>query len=304
VTILVTGATGFIGGRLARRLVDDGFEVRCLTREPESEAAHELASAGCQLAVADLSRDDGLAEALDDVSLAYFLVHMMGVDDDYPAAERDAASRFARAAKRAGVERVVYLGGLGDRVESSHLASRAEVARVLVQEGPPLTYFRASMVIGPGSESYELLRGIAERLPALPAPDWLANETQPIGAEDVVDYLRAAIDLPDTIGREIQIGGPDVASYLDLVNRMAEALGKSPPRRIPMSERIARPRSVAAGAAAVTPGTPEIARELGLSLEHPTVVTDPAGARLFDIRPRRLDDILAHAVDGAEEGAE
>jgi uncharacterized protein YbjT (DUF2867 family) len=302
VRVLVTGATGFIGGRLARRLVDDGFDVRCLIREPESDAARELADIGCELAVADLTRSDGLGDAFDGVAVAYFLVHMIGVGDDYPMTERDAARRFAREAKRAGVQRVIYLGGLGERAESPHLESRGEVARVLAEDGPPVTYFRASIVIGAGSESYELLRGIAERLPALPAPEWLSNETQPIGVDDVVDYLRAAIDLPETIGREIQIGGPDVASYLDLVNRMAAALGKSPPRQIPMSKRLARPRSVAAGAAAVTPGTPAIARELGLSLEHPTVVTDPAGARLFAIRPRRLDDVLAYAVDGPEEG--
>jgi uncharacterized protein YbjT (DUF2867 family) len=304
VKILVTGATGFIGGRLARRLVDDGFDVLCLTREPGSEAARELAASGCELVAVDLTRSDGLEDALAGIGVAYFLVHMIGTGDDYPTAERDAARRFARAAKRAGVERVIYLGGLGERAESRHLSSRAAVAEVLRAEGPPLTYFRASIVIGAGSESYELLRGIVERLPALPAPEWLASETQPIGADDVIDYLRTAIDVPETVGREIQIGGPDIATYLDLVNRMAEALGTAPPRRVRVSERIARPRSVAAGAAAVTPGTPEVARELGLGLEHPTVVTDPDGARLFDIRPRRLDDVLALAVDGAEEPAQ
>jgi uncharacterized protein YbjT (DUF2867 family) len=300
--VLVTGATGFIGGHLARRLVEDGFEVRCLTRDPHSKYSGALEEIGCELAVADLTRSDGLDAALEGVSVAYFLVHMIDADEDYPAIELAAARRFARAATAAGVDRVIYLGGLGETGDSRHLASRAAVAEALRSEGPPLTYFRAGIVIGRGSESYDLLRGIAARLPALPAPQWLNNETQPIGIDDLIDYLRDALDLPETIGREIQIGGPDVATYLDLVNRMAGALGGSPPRRIRMSERIARPRSIAAAAAAVTPGTPAIARELGLGLEHPTVVTDPTGARLFDIRPRRLDDILAQAVDGTEEG--
>ncbi|MFL5870381.1 MAG: NmrA family NAD(P)-binding protein [Solirubrobacterales bacterium] len=304
VKILVTGATGFIGGRLARRLVDDGFDVRCLTRDPDSDYSRELADIGCELAVADLTRSEVLPEAMDGVSIAYFLVHMIGADDDYPATELAAARQFARAATDAGVDRVIYLGGLGDGVGSRHLSSRAAVADALRSEGPPLTYFRAGMVIGAGSESYALLRGIARRLRALPAPEWLDNETQPIGVDDVVDYLRAAIDVEESAGREIQIGGPDVASYLELVERMSRAMGESPPRTLRMSGRIARPRSVAAGAAAVTPGTPAVARELGLGLDQPTVVTDPGGAELFDIRPRRLDDVLADAVAAESNGGD
>jgi uncharacterized protein YbjT (DUF2867 family) len=300
--ILVTGATGFVGGLLARRLLADGYEVRCLVREREAGAVAELEQAGCEIAVADLTASPGIAEALEGVSAAYFLVHMIG-GDDYPAIERAAASRFARAATAAGVERLIYLGGLGETATSRHLSSRHDVAESLRREGPPLTYFRAAMVIGPGSESYELLRGIVERLPVFPAPGWLHTKTQPIGASDVVDYLREALDVPESIGREIQIGGPQVVSHLDLVEEMAAALGRRPPRRIRMSGEVARPATVAAGARAVTSGTPAIATEISLGLTTPTVVTDPSGAELFTTRPHRLDAVLAEAVDSVAAGA-
>jgi uncharacterized protein YbjT (DUF2867 family) len=296
---LVTGATGFIGGLLARRLVEDGFEVRCLVRDPAADRARELAELGCELAVADLTRPAGIAEAMEGVWAAYFLVHMIGDDEDYPAIERAAAGRFGRLAREAGVERVIYLGGLGEEATSKHLSARHETARALSDEGPPLTYFRAAMVIGPGSESYELLRGIVERMPVLPAPDWLHTKTQPIGAEDVVDYLREALDVPESAGREIEIGGPEVVTHLELVNEMARALGRRPPRLIHMTAEIARPETVAAGAGAVTSGDPEIASQISLGLTTPTVVHDPSGAELFDIRPERLDAVLAEAIDTA-----
>jgi uncharacterized protein YbjT (DUF2867 family) len=302
VRALVSGATGFIGGQLARRLLDDGFEVRCLVRDRESEAAEALTGAECEIAVADLTGSAGLAEALEGVDVAYFLVHMIDGGDDYPAIERAAAARFGRAARGAGVKRTIYLGGLGDAGASRHLAARHRAALALAEHGPPLTYFRAAMVIGPGSESYELLRAIVERLPALPAPDWLRTQTQPIGAADVVDYLREAIDIPQAAGREIQIGGPRVLTLLELVEEMAAALGRTPPRRMPMPAEVARPATVAAAAAAVTSGTPEIAAQISLGLTTPTVVTDPSGAELFSVRPKPLDAVLAASVDAA--GAE
>jgi uncharacterized protein YbjT (DUF2867 family) len=297
--VLVTGATGFIGRLLARRLIEDGFEVRCSVRDPQAPAVRELEADGCDLTVADLTRPGGLDEALAGIDVAYFLVHMIGGGEDYPAIERAAAERFARAASTAGVRRVIYLGGLGATATSKHLTARHDVAEALRAEGPPLTYFRAAMVIGPGSESYELLRAIVERLPILPTPAWLATETQPIGSADVVKYLREALDVPESIGREIQIGGPQVLTHLDLVNEMARALGRRPPRRVQVSDQIARPATVAAGAAAVTPGSPRIAAELSLGLTTPTVVDDDSGARLFRTRPRRLDAVLADAVDSA-----
>lgn len=297
--ILITGATGFIGGQLARRLLGDGFEVRCLVRDLDANAAEDLEAAGCELALADLTRPAGLAAALDGVGAAYFLVHMIDDGEDYPAIERSAAARFGGAARAAGVERMVYLGGLGDEHASRHLAARHQAALALRESGPPLTYFRAAMVIGPGSESYELLRGIVERLPAMPAPDWLETRTQPIGAADVVDYLREALDVPGAAGREIQIGGPSVLTHLELIEEMAAALGRRPPRLVSMPTEIARPATVAAGAAAVTPGTPEIAAQISLGLTTPTVVTDPSGAELFSVRPKPLDAVLATAVDTA-----
>jgi uncharacterized protein YbjT (DUF2867 family) len=297
--ILVSGATGFIGGLLSRRLLDDGFEVRCLVRDRESDAAAGLREAGCELVVADLTRPAGIAEALDGVSVAYFLVHMIGGGEDYPAVERAAAGRFARAARAAGVERLIYLGGLGETGASRHLGARHDVAAALAEQGPPLTYFRAAMVIGPGSESYELLRAIVERLPVFPAPDWLGTKTQPIGAADVVDYLREALDVPESAGREIQIGGPEVVTHLELVKEMARALGRRAPTQIRMSGEVARPATVAAGAGAVTSGTPEIAAEISRGLSTPTVIGDPSGAELFATRPHRLDAVLAEAIDMA-----
>jgi uncharacterized protein YbjT (DUF2867 family) len=301
--ILVTGATGFVGGRLVRRLLGDGYEARCLVRDPDSKEARELAARGCELAVADLTRLGGIAAALEGVRAAYFLVHMMGGGEDYPAIERDAAARFGRLARAAGVERVIYLGGLGDESASKHLRARHDAAMALAEEGPPLTYFRAAMVIGPGSESYELLRGIVERLRVLPAPDWLHTKTQPIGAADVVDYLREALDVPESAGREVQIGGPEVLTHLELVEEMARALGRRAPRMLPMSEEIARPATVAAGAGAVTSGDREIATQISRGLATPTVVEDPTGAALFETRPKRLDAVLAEAVDGAAAAA-
>ena len=300
-TYLIAGATGVIGRRLAAALRNDGVRVRALVRDPER--GRSILGPEVELFEADLDEAPDLAAAMDGVRVAYFLVHMLGSGRDYARREVAAAEHFAKAAAAAGVERVVYLGGLGpDEGGSPHLDSRHRTAEALRRFGPPLTYFRAAMIIGPHSESYELLRSIASRLPALPEPGWLRSRTQPIGIRDVVAYLRDAPNVPASAGREIEIGGPDVMQHLDVIARFSEETGRRPALRIPLPDRIASPGLVAAGAAGVTSGSPAVAAELSHGLGDDTSVSDPSGAALFDIRPEPLNVAIQRAL--AEQEAE
>jgi uncharacterized protein YbjT (DUF2867 family) len=208
--------------------------------------------------------------------------------------ERSGALNFARMATRAGIGRVVYLGGLGDTSESAHLRSRHETARVLAAEGPPLTYFRAAMVVGAGSESYRTLRYLVGRLPVMIAPSWLRTPTQPIGIDAVVEYLRRAPEVPESAGREVQIGGPDVLSYSEMMDRMAIALGKQPRPKIPVP--FITPWLSALWLGLVTPVDVKVARPLVEGLTTPTVVTDPSGAEPFGLSPEPFDEALRRAL--------
>ena len=182
-----------------------------------------------------------------------------------------------------GIGRVVYLGGLGDQPRSEHLASRAETATVLASEGPPLTWFRAGMVIGPQSEGYRAMRYLVERLPAMIAPAWLRNRTQPIAIDDVLEYLTQAAERPETAGREIQIGGPDVVTYGELLALMADVLGLR--RRPQLPVPLLTPRLSSLWIGLVTPVDAGVARPLVESLAVETVVTDSSGQELFDVEP-------------------
>jgi uncharacterized protein YbjT (DUF2867 family) len=189
----------------------------------------------------------------------------------------------------------VYLGGLGDRPRSEHLRSRHETAGTLAAEGPPLTYFRAAMVVGAGSESYRTLRYLVERLPAMIAPAWLSTKTQPIAIDDVLTYMEQAPAIPAARGREIQIGGPDVVSYGDMLDRMAEVLGRKPRPKVPVPFLTPRLSSLWIGL--VTPVDAGVARPLIEGLSTTTVVTDPSGAALFDVQPTGIEQALRRAHD-------
>jgi uncharacterized protein YbjT (DUF2867 family) len=270
--------------------------VRCLVRDPSRAAA--LEEAGCQLHVGDVSDPDSLEGAGTDVEVAYFLVHAMAGGGDYAARERAGAANFARMAKREGVERVIYLGGLGEESASEHLRSRHETAGVLRDQGPPLTYFRAAMVVGAGSESYRTMRYLVGRLPVMITPSWLRTPTQPIGIDAVVEYLRRAPEVPESSGREVQIGGPDVLTFSEMMDRMAAAMDKPPPRRIPAP--FISPWLSSLWLGLVTPVDVAVARPLVEGLTTPTVVTDPSGAEPFGVSPEPFDKCLRRAL--AEEG--
>jgi uncharacterized protein YbjT (DUF2867 family) len=269
--------------------------VRCLVRDPV-RAAH-LQRAGCELSHGDVTDGASLQGAGVGIDVAYFLVHAMAGGQGFEEREREGALNFAQMAKREGVERIVYLGGLGDESVSKHLRSRHETALALAAQGPPLTYFRAAMVVGAQSESYRTLRYLVKRLPVMIAPSWLQIATQPIGIDDVVEYLRRAPEVPESQGREVQIGGPDVLAYGEMLDRMAVVMGVRPRPKLPVP--FITPWLSALWLGLVTPVDTNVARPLVEGLTTETIVTDPSGAVPFAITPVSFEETLRRAL--AEE---
>ncbi len=299
---LVTGATGFIGRRLAERLVAGGHDVRCMVRD--RRRAEHLQELGCEVREGNVLQPWSMHGVGTGIDVAYYLVHSMGRgrEGDYRSKDREGASAFARMARREGIDRVVYLGGLGENPRSEHLRSRHETAETLAIDGPPLTYLRAAMVVGAGSESYRTLRYLVERLPAMIAPSWLSTKTQPIAIDDVLSYMEQAPAVPESAAREVQIGGPDMLSYGDMLDRMADVLGRRHRPKVPVP--FITPRLSSLWIGLVTPVDAGVARPLIEGLSTPTVVTDPSGAALFDVDPMPLDEALrrAHAEEQAVAG--
>jgi uncharacterized protein YbjT (DUF2867 family) len=293
---LVTGATGFIGGRLARALAERGGQVRCLVRDP---TRGEQLDDRLEVVEGDVLDRSSLRGAGEGIEVAYYLVHSMGRggSGDFEERDRRAAENFACLASEEGISRVIYLGGLGDP-KSPHLASRHRTAEILAEQGPPLTYFRAGMVVGAGSESFRTLRYLVQRLPAMIAPAWLATPTQPIGIDDVISYLAAAPEVESSRGREVQIGGPDVLSYGDMLDEMADALGVRRRPKLPVPFLTPWLSSLWIGL--VTPVDAGVARPLIEGLSTPTVVTDPSAAESFGIDPLPFAEALRRSLAEAE----
>jgi uncharacterized protein YbjT (DUF2867 family) len=291
--ILLTGATGYVGGRLLHHLEAEGLPVRCLARRPE-QLRHQVADT-TEVAGGDVCDPDAMARALRGVSTAYYLVHSMGTSSDFESHDRVAANVFATAAAACGVRRIVYLGGLGDANAplSAHLRSRQEVGRILARSGVETIELRASIVIGSGSLSFELIRALVERLPAMVTPRWVEVPAQPIGIEDVLSYLRAALDLPISGSRVYEIGGPDRVSYGGLMREYARQRGL---RRLMVPIPLLTPRLSSLWLRLVTPLYASIGRKLIDSIRYPTVVEDDAALRDFPIQPIGASDAIVRAL--------
>ena len=300
--ILVTGATGYIGGRLVAALERAGHRVRCLARRPETLRGR--VGAGTVVVQGDCLNPASLSPALTGVHAAYYLVHSLGATKDFAALDREAAHAFGRAAREAGVRRIVYLGGLGEPSDdlSPHLKSRQETGDILRQCGVPVVEFRASIVIGSGSLSFEMIRALVERLPVLVCPKWVAVEAQPIGVEDVISYLVAALELPEDSTGIFPIGGPDVVSYGNIMREYACQRGL---RRWFISVPVLTPRLSSLWLGLVTPLYARVGRKLIDSLKNPTIVRDDSARRTFPIRPRSLREAItrAAALEDAEDAA-
>jgi len=290
--ILLTGATGYIGGRLLQALEHSGYRVRCLARRPE--ALRTRVASATEIVKGDCLDPASLEPAMHGVYTAYYLVHSMGSVGRFEEEDRIAAQNFAKAAKAAGVRRIVYLGGLGeDREElSAHLRSRHEVADVLRSSGVPTVEFRASIVIGSGSLSFEMIRALVQRLPVMICPRWVSVKAQPIAVEDVVAYLMAALQLPEE-GAVFEIGGTDQVSYGDIMREYARQCGL---RRWMISVPVLTPRLSSLWLALVTPLYARVGRKLIDSLKNQTLVTDTAALAVFPLKPRGMPEAIARAL--------
>ncbi len=294
--ILVTGATGYIGGRLIPALLDAGHTVRCFARDPGRIAGR---FPGAEVAQGDLFDEASLGEALRDCDVTYYLVHSMSDDRrDFSQRDREGARLFGKVAAAAGVGRIIFLGGLGQDQNaklSKHLKSRHEVGDELRASGVPVTEFRAAIIVGSGSISFEMLRDLTERLPVMIAPKWVATRCQPIGIRDVLCYLVAALDTPESAGRIIEIGGADVLPYRDLMLRYAKIRGLT---RTIVPVPLLSPRLSSLWIHLITPIPAAIARPLVEGLFNEVIVHDSSARELFpEIVPVGFDVAVERALD-------
>ena len=274
--VLVTGATGYIGARLVPRLLEAGFSVRCVVRSPRKLASRSWSSdTRVEIVEGSVDGSPALAGSLRGCGAAFYLVHsMLAAGSAYAERDREMARGFAEAAEQAGLDRIIYLGGLdelGDGL-SKHLRSRREVEAMLAGGATPVTVLRAAMIIGAGSASFEILRYLVERLPLMITPKWVSTECQPIAVRDVLRYLVTCLEEPATIGRTLDIGGPDVLSYREILSVMAQERGLR--RRIVVPVPVLTPRLSSLWIHLVTPISHRIAIPLAEGLRNRVVCRD------------------------------
>ena len=294
--ILLTGATGYVGGRLLKALERQGHVVRCLARQPAF--LQPRVGPHTEVVAGDVLNPASLDVALRGVHTAYYLVHSMGSAQSFEAQDRQAAHNFGRAARQAGVRRLIYLGGLGGPGDSagplsSHLRSRQEVGHILRASGVQAIELRASIVIGSGSLSFEMIRALVERLPVMLTPRWVSVQAQPIAITDLLAYLTAALELRCAGNQVFEIGGADRVSYRELMQEYARQRGI---RRWMLSVPVLTPRLSSLWLGLVTPLYARVGRKLVESLRHPTIVHDDSALRHFTIRPLGVREAIAQAL--------
>lgn len=290
--ILLTGATGYLGGRLLQELEQGGHDIRCIARRPEF--LKPRVGPNTEVTYGDALNPDSIALALAGVDTAFYLIHSMASRGDFESEDRLAAETFASAAKHAGVKRIIYLGGLGVEEElSKHLKSRQEVGSILRRSGVPTIEFRASIIIGSGSLSFEMIRSLVGKLPVMVTPRWVRSLAQPIAIEDVVSYLAEALDYVSDSSEVFEIGGTDQASYQDIMAEYARQRGL---KRYFLTIPLLTPRISSYWLGLVTPVYARVGRKLIDSLETATVVTDTRALASFSVRPQSLKQAIARAL--------
>jgi len=292
--VLITGATGYVGGHLIHKLRKKKRKLRYMARRPEM--LRETVGKSADIVAGDLLKKDSLNAAMEGVDTAYYLVHSMASGGDFEKKDRLAAKNFASAASGAGVKKIIYLGGLARGEDlSSHLASRIEVGEILRTGGVPTVEFRASIIIGQGSLSFEMVRALVNRLPIMTAPKWVTTEAQPIYIGDVVSYLAAALDINLDGSRVFEIGGADRVSYLDIMKEYARASGQ---RRFILPVPVLSPWLSSLWLGLVTPLHAQVGRKLIEGVRNASVVEDKSALEVFDIKPRGISESIQLALGG------
>jgi uncharacterized protein YbjT (DUF2867 family) len=297
--ILVTGATGYVGGRLVPRLLAAGYRVRCLVRDPGRLQGRPWLNQ-VEVATGDVLQPEGLAPAMHGVQVVYYLVHSLGGGSDFSERDLRAARICAFAAKQAGVDRIIYLGGLGDPEAglSRHLQSRHETGAALAEAGVPVTEFRAAVIVGSGSLSFEMIRYLTERLPVMVCPKWVFTRIQPIAIRNVLDYLVAALDCPASAGLVLEIGGRDVITYSAMMTGYAQARGL---KRHLLAVPVLTPRLSSYWVHLVTPIPANIAQPLIKGLGNEVIVRQATALKLFPlIEPLDYETAVRLALEKLE----